>query len=448
MVWKFSKNFMTHSSQNTSLSPTFQQFLAPLTPFLQQARDQYRCHAVDDRDWIYTGLQRVIGQHDSGCDYLQKRAARGSFNLTKSNYFESCKSPRRYRHLKGLTEDFLQHHSQHALKHQDLFDDHPAASKPLKDFHLYAGDGHFHAASSHDPRDSKQRKNPIGHLYTFNLRNHHLSHLALGSDGKSKKPHDMGVLKKQDPTTLRQGALKGQKVLYIWDRAGIDFQQWHRWKNNNAIYLLSLVKENMKLEHPLPQDYDRDDPINAGILADELVSNQSGTMIRRVRLRVPETAESMEFLTNLGKTIPPGLVAQLYFMRWRIEKSFDEIKNKLHEAKAWAASEEAKKMQAAFIVLAYNLTRSLNEKVVEDQKNDDPQNPHRDRAAEKKREKRLKELEQKVTARGDQLPLLRKLDQKATQLSVKFYRWLESNLYDPSPWRLTLSRLQTIFDRY
>lgn len=439
---------MTDSSETFSLSPTFQQFLAPLIPFQEQARNQYRCRAVDDWDWIQTGLQRVIGQHVSGCAYLQKRAARGSFNLTKSNYFESCKSPRRYRHVKGLTADFLLHHSQHALKHQDLFADHPASSKALNDFHLYAGDGHFHAASTHDPRDSKQRKNPIGHLYAFNLRNHHLSHLALGSDGKNKKPHDMGVLKKQDPITLRQGALKGQKVLYIWDRAGIDFQQWYNWKNNNGIYFLSRVKENMVLEQPLPQDFDRDDPINAGVISDELVSNQSGTMIRRVRFRVPDTGGIMEFLTNLGKSISPGLVAQLYFMRWRIEKSFDEVKNKLHEAKAWATSEEAKKMQAAFIVLAYNLARLLREKVIEDQENDDPERPHRDRGTEKKREKRLRGLEEKVSARGDQLPLLRKLDQKASQLSVKFYRWLESNLYDPSSWRLTLGRLQTIFERY
>ncbi|MEJ6579138.1 MAG: hypothetical protein QNL68_04995, partial [Akkermansiaceae bacterium] len=46
-----------------------------------------------------------------------------------------------------------------------------------------------------------------------------------------------------------------------------------------------------------------------------------------------------------------GVVAQLSFLRWRIEKSFDEIKNKLHETKAWAMSFDAKRMQAAFIAL-------------------------------------------------------------------------------------------------
>jgi hypothetical protein len=92
----------------------------------------------------------------------------------------------------------------------------------------------------------------------------------------------------------------------------------------------------------------------------------------------------------------PGVVAQLYFMRWRIGKSFDALKNKLHEVKAWALSLEAKRMEATFIVLAYNLSQLLHEKVEEDQGNDDPDHPHRDRAAEKKRENRLNDLKQKT----------------------------------------------------
>lgn len=433
---------------DTSGSPTFAHFLAPLLGFQQAAKNQYRCHVVTDEDWIRTGLQRVIGQHDSGCDFIQKRVLRGIMNLTKSNYFESCKSPRRYQHLKGLTEDFLHHHSQHALKNIHLFEGQTQINEALKDFHLYAGDGHFHSASSHDPRDGKQTKNAIGHLYALNLRTHHLSHLALGSDGTKKKPHDMGVLKRMDVGALRQGAHKGQKVLYIWDRAIIDFRQWSIWKNTNAIYIISRVKENMVLEHPLPEEFDREDPVNAGVLADELVSNQSGTMVRRVSFRVPETGEVMEFLTTLGKGVPPGVVAQLYFMRWRIEKSFDALKNKLHEVKAWALSLEAKRMQAAFIVLAYNLSQLLHEKVEADQGNDDPDHPHRDRAAEKKRENRLNDLKQKTADRGHEFPLLRSLPYRATQLSVKFYRWLGLQIYDPSPWRLALGRLQLIYAKY
>lgn len=426
------------------LSSVFSRFIAPLIPFQLSAKRQYTCHQVPDSEWINAGLERVIGDHRSGCAFIQDRVLRDSLQLSKNHYFESFKSKRRHDHLASLSQQFVYHHAQLALKENDLFGSDPGLKKALGKFHLYAGDGHFHAASSHDKRDDKNIKNAIGHLYALNLRNQFLSHLALGSDGTKKKPHDMGVLKKLDIQTLRQGAEKGQKVLYIWDRAGIDFAQWHQWKNQHAIYFLSRVKENMKLEHPLALDFDRKDPINAGVIADEMVSNSSGTMIRRVRYRIPETGEVMEFLTNLGSNISPGIIAQLYFMRWRIEKSFDEVKNKLYETKAWAKSLNAKKMQAAFIVLAYNLSQLLNREI----EGNTPDGKPQDKANEKKKAKRQGELEKKVKARGDSLPQLRKTYRESSQLSVKFYRWLRKHLHDPAPWALAQSRLATLYANF
>lgn len=429
-------------------SPTFARFIAPLQEFIDSAEHQYRCRAVPDSEWIHAGLERVAGDQRSGCEFIQQRVLRDITHLKKSNYFESCKSTRRYRHLNGICEAFLYHHSQASLKENNLFEGLDRVNKLLADFHIYAGDGHFHAASSHDSRDDRDTKNAIGHLYALNLRNQDLSHLRLGSDGTCKKPHDMGQLKKLDIAQLRQGARKGQKVLYIWDRAGIDFQQWHAWKHNNAIYFISRTKENMRLRQPLPLDYDRDDPVNAGVLADEHVSHSGGATIRRVTFRSPETGEAMEFLTDLGGTIPPGVVAQLYYMRWRIEKSFDEIKNKLHETKAWAMSPTAKRMQAVFIVLAYNLAHRLHEMAQpeEDDRSDPPE--HLDKANHDKREKRLAELTVRTNARGDGMPLLRKIYQRPSQLSVKFYRWLRKHIYDQASWREAQARLRLIYAHF
>jgi hypothetical protein len=410
---------MTNSSD---YSPVFERFISPLKPFQDTADHQYLCHKVPDCEWINLGLERVIGDHRSGCAFVQERVLRDLLNVSKSHYFESCKSIRRFRHLTSLSTQFVNHHAQLALKANDLFGAHPEADKCLEHFHIYAGDGHFHSASSHDKQDDKGVKNAIGHLYALNLRNQFLSHLSLGSDGTKKKPHDMGELKKLDVKELRQGAEKGQKVLYIWDRAGIDFPQWYKWKNNNGIYFLSRVKKNMKLEHPLAQNYDKENPINAGVVADELVSNSSGTMIRRIGFRVPETGELIEFLTNLGHVVPPGVVAQLYFMRWRIEKSFDELKNKLYETKAWAMSTNAKRMQAAFIITAYNLAQLLHAGMEEQNDHAEPQ----DQASYKKRHERLEALSKEVNNRAGQLPLLRQIYRKVSQLSVKYYRWLEN----------------------
>lgn len=431
---------------NPDSSSVFSRLLAPLHDFFKSASHQYLCHQLSDWDWIQTGLFRVLDDQPSGCAFLQKRVLQLLAPLTKSHYFESCKSPRRLRHLQSLTEAFTQAEAGKALRHPSgitnlLHGSNSALQSCLADFHIYAGDGHFHAASSHDLPDGKLTKHAVGHLYALNLRTSFLSHLAFGHETGKKKPHDMEVLKRLTTAQLRQGAGKGEKVLYIWDRAGIDFRKWDHWKNTSGIYFLSRSKTNMKLEHPLPIAYDPADTLNAGIVADQWVSHSQGAMIRRVSFILPETGETMSFLTNLGVKIPPGIVAHLYFMRWRIEKTFDEIKNKLGETKAWAKSGTAKKMQAQFITLAYNLGRLLHENL---EKNEDL----RDDTNYRKQERRLEKMQAAMVAGNRALPLLRIKLQKATQLSVKFYRWLRHEIVHPSPWHLAVSRLKYLHAHY
>jgi hypothetical protein len=125
------------------------------------------------------------------------------------------------------------------------------------------------------------------------------------------------------------------------------------------------VKSNHRFQKCGNHPFDKEDPINAGVVSDEQVGNGAGQIIRRITYIIPETGEEKQFITSLGHKIPPGVVVQLYFMRWRIEKSFDEIKNKLYEQKAWAKSNESKMMQAKFIELAYNLAKLLNQKIEE-----------------------------------------------------------------------------------
>ena len=245
------------------------QLFAPLHSFLAQASHQYLCHKLSDLDWIHTGVLRALDDQPSGCAFLQKLSLSLQPTSTpgKSHFFESCKSQRRLRHLQALNDTFTQSQSRKAL---------PSFSKKagsteltsrlasvadglnhyLKDFHLYAGDGHFHAASSHDLPLGSKSKAAVGHLYALNLRTQFLSHLAFGNETGKEKPNDMEVLKRLTHKQLRQGAGKGEKVLYIWDRAGIAFRFWHGLKQSSGIYFLSRTKTNMKLEHPLPIAYE------------------------------------------------------------------------------------------------------------------------------------------------------------------------------------------------
>lgn len=61
------------------------------------------------------------------------------------------------------------------------------------------------------------------------------------------------------------------------------------------------------------------------------------------------------FIITTNYNLRPGLIALLYLLRWKIEKTYDVFKNKLLEQKAWANGATAHLCQAHFIFLLYNL---------------------------------------------------------------------------------------------
>lgn len=430
------KKFMDPIPSRSSASTLTERLFAPLVALLPNAKNQRLCHAMADESWIKNGVERALIEMESGCGFLQGLHYHPSLTAPRrSTYFEGLKSARRLDHLGSLNEALTHSHAQNDLREKPDAGLHDS----LANFHIHAGDGHFHAASTHENRDYKGKKNPIAHLYTLNLRTGLLNHLGLSGKGSSsRKPHDMGTLKRLEIDSLRQGALKGQKVLYVWDRAGLDYRAWSRWKQGSGIYFLSREKSNtafMKCGH-LP--FDREDPINAGVVSNEQGAPGDGIMLRRITFISPDNGEELAFLTNLPNTIPPGVVAQLYFMRWRIEKSFDVFKNKLHEQKAWAKSEAAKEAHAGFLVLAYNLGWLLHQKL---EREEDIQ----DQTNDKKRGKRSEELRKKTEMEKRQLPELRKSLQVTTQLSVKYWRWIRSQLRNPTSWPAALNSLRLVY---
>jgi hypothetical protein len=191
----------------------------------------------------------------------------------------------------------------------------------------------------------------------LNLRTHALTHLtAADHQGGSKKgEHDMHALKRMSTDQLRQGSKKGRQVLYVWDSSGIDIQQWHSWKQSTGIYFLSRSKDLMKFTFYGEMEFDRNDPVNRSVIADQLVTNASSQVLfRYIKYRCPQTGTEYELITNHRK-LRPGVLAWLYKRRWDIEKTYDTFKNKMNEQKAWAKSRTAKTMQAQFLCLAHNL---------------------------------------------------------------------------------------------
>jgi hypothetical protein len=161
---------------------TFNQLLSPLNDTWKDANHQYTCHKLPDEQWVKSGILRVLDDLRSGCGFLQNAHLNDILDTSKSHYFLSFKSKRRLHHLESISQQLLETQSQEAFKKNPDADLHDS----LKNFHLYAGDGHFHAASSHDDKNDKSKKDAVGHLYALNLRNHLLSHLILASDGTKR----------------------------------------------------------------------------------------------------------------------------------------------------------------------------------------------------------------------------------------------------------------------
>ncbi len=429
-----------------------EEFLKPLFEVFNDSKLQRNCNVLSDSLWVEAGIRRCLYLFGSGRDLLQHLSDVHDIDLRTSTFFESLKSKRRLAHLDELSTLMR-------AKMKRFMPDPFESHRCLDDFDIYAGDGHFIAAATHDkavPRRSAknraavpqhdttreaQTKYATGQLYTLDLRSHGMSHLTVADQVNRKKEHEMRALKRLPVDVLRQGAGKGRKVLYIWDRAGIDFQQWYEWKHRSGIYFLSREKENMNLQVMGNNPYDTTLSGNAGIIADETMGTNVGVSIRRVTFRDPETGVVYRYLTNLPDRVPPGIVALLYKSRWDVEKVFDEFKNKLGETKSWASSATAKTNQSRLICLTHNLMTLMEETI-------------RRRSGVVNRAE-LNRREKIRDARGDDLrkkrasgiiPHIGHAVGRLSQRTVKFIRWLKNHLDLERDWDEAMAKLSKVYE--
>ena len=409
---------MAHSSLR--VTPTL---LAPLDQLAAQLAAYRHCSSLTDEDWLVLGTMRALHDGASGRAFLQQIGVQLPSCPKRGHFFETLKSERRLALCQQASERVA----------RLLTDDPFAHLACLRNFDLYAADGHWHGAAVHDaPIDGSKRA--TGHFFALDLRTQALLHLALG---QGKKEHDMHVLKRLILDFLRHHAPTGRQVLYAYDCASIDYAQWQKWKKTGGLYFVSLTKEKMVLTVTRTRPIDRQDPNNVGITADEEVVTSEGIPLRRIRYTHPATGENYEFLTS-ECTLPPGVIAFVYLRRWDIEKVFDELKNKLGEQRAWASTPTAKQMQAQFLCLAHNLIQLFERHLAHEHQ-------VRNHAEEKRRARRLAEQETLAKKRGTTLPELVRTHQRLTQTSVKLYRWLRAYLFSPLP---LVELLPTLIESY
>ena len=296
-----------------------------------------------------------------------------------------------------------------------------ASIHELDGFEIWAADGH-------------ERYLGINQIFAQDLRTAWVRPLAI-CDGKE---HEIKALKAQSFKALRQHAARG--TLLIYDCALIDTAWWLKLKSESQICVISRCKESMRPVHELPRVWDRTDPHNAGVLADEIIGLNNLGQLRRVRYQDPETHEIHTFLTS-EYTLPPGIIALLFRLRWDIEKSFDEFENKLAEKKAWATSKTAKTIQSHFTALAYNLLLlALN----------DLENQHqlRDTKVEEKYERWMERCQAVAEQLARTVNSLVQSVRRISEHSLQILRWLRHHLRARSTLEDSLSDAPAYFFSY
>jgi hypothetical protein len=200
------------------------------------------------------GVDRVLSNVRSGRDFLQTFQMFWKREVQVGPYFETLASERRL----GMVAECS------GLLRRRVDDGRPSPLsqfESLASFDLYAGDGHYLEHATHDPMIGETRW-PTGHFFALNLKSQSLFPLVLADLAGRKKEHDARALKRQSVAMLRQGAGKGRKVMWVWDKAGVDLPFWQERKAS-GIYFLSQRKEGMCLEVEQDRAIDFTQPINA-----------------------------------------------------------------------------------------------------------------------------------------------------------------------------------------
>lgn len=408
-------------------------FFLPAIQALNTAKHRRNCREYTDESFIISGISRVVAQVQSGRDWVQRLQVALLPSITVSTFFQALRSRRR----QALAEDVAAHICNQVDQECDVSYDPLAEHDELRGFEVYASDGHYEAAATHT-KPIEGKIHPQGYFFSLNLRTHSLSLLDIARP-KNKREHDITALKRLIPEHLRMGAPKGTRVIHAYDPAAIDYRQWWNWKTR-GIYFISREKDNSKAQVVGVREVNRTDSRNIGIVADENVGVFCGIMIRRVRYEDPATGQLFSFMTN-EFTLPPGLIAFIYKLRWDIEKVFDEKKNKLGEKKAWATTAQAKSIQSHFVCMTHNLMVLLERRLDRDEN-------IRDEKSLAKRRQRLAELEEIIRTHGRVSNPLVLECHRITQRSLQFIRWLRHALEFPRSWNDDIQSLRPLMAKY
>jgi hypothetical protein len=169
------------------------------------------------------------------------------------------------------------------------------------------------------------------------------------------KVHEVNIL---DQLLPEPGAF------YIMDRGFLDFERLYRFHEAGSFFV-TRGKLNLKVQRRYSHPVDR----TTGLICDQSVvltgfySHQGfEAPLRRIRIKDPETAKTLIFLTN-NFVLPALTITELYRCRWQVELFFKWIKQHLRIKAFFGTSENAVKSQIWIAVSAYVLVAIVKKRL-------------------------------------------------------------------------------------
>jgi hypothetical protein len=407
---------------------------APLhEAFNSRKINKRKCSKITDLNHLLFGIKRVSNFFTSGRGFVQKqRDSSKGVDIELGSYFKSLKSERREIMISQVNEVLIDNYN--SPVEEDPF----SGVEALDGYAIYAADGHFIKHATQEKKHKNGKHYPVGHIYAISLRNQTMRLLDVLRP-TNKKENEAKALQRLG-NQLRMGEPKGRRVIISYDRASIDFPEWHKRKQSKGVYFVTRSKSSLKLTICGLREFDKYNPVNAGVISDELVGGANSVLIRRVKYYDSESNKEYTFITNV-MDIPPGAIAFIYKVRWNIEKVFDVFKNKFYENKAWGASYTAKCQQASFICITHNLILMLEIQI-------EKEDGIADDKIIRKREKEMKKVIEEIIENNRPLNSLATQVLRSVQRSCQFLRNLETAINESTCWEGFIVKLRPNMEKY
>jgi hypothetical protein len=385
-----------------------------------------------DLEFLTLGVRRINTFHPSGRSFLQSARQCDLTEVSLRAYFGAVSSARRLTFLHDLNTAL----SRKVTAQVDRF----AAFPELAGWDVLALDGHDIAHATHEPRATmangrREVPDTVTGVFLRDLRTGAARVLAQ-TEGHQ---HEWAAVKAR-PWIDFHWQPEARKTILVIDPVAVDFAFLLGAKFKGGFTVITRTKANLVVRESKPLPWDKQDRRNQGVLSDERVRFAGPGEFRRVVYQDPESAEVYEFLTTEFH-LPPGIIAQLYRLRWDIEKFFDVCENLLAEKRAWGSGPVAAQVQNEFLVLVHNLFLLLSATL-------ETQEGIRDEKVDRKYEAGLQVRIQAAKSKGRTVsPWVRALRQ-ITRWSSQFTRWVQDALIHGWDWNLGIEKLRPLMRAY